>query len=339
MFTSGMVLFFWKNLMIFHARLENLPSSLGSLNLIHTALPDPPLPLSPLSILKICQFWLRFVVLISLCWLLCSFSVLLLLSSHPSPSFLSTMQTGLRAVLPIFCIWVKMAPSPLLNLLRERLIFSRMPLISLYIFAFVCLLVIYCCCKVDYQRYTISGAPSICQCRPCSSFSNLCREVQKSCHVERPESFSSFHNARFDTSLQPCRADIFWAASLQSDHDHSIWRSVAKISSIYGSPLRTGADARPVWARVSADSLRTTRGVFLRYAFMSFCQNFLISVYSCPLDMFGASIPVTPKKNRRAFGGSGVTTSSEWYDSKLPNCVDFDKQGMFLRCPPLINNF
>ena len=72
---------------------------------------------------------------------------------------------------------------------------------------------------------------------------------------------------------------------------------------------------------------------------MSFCQNFLISVYSCPLDMFGASIPVTPKKNRRAFGGSGVTTSSEWYDSKLPNCVDFDKQGMFLRCPPLINNF
>jgi len=38
--------------------------------------------------------------------------------------------------------------------------------------------------------------------------------------------------------------------------------------------------------------------------------------------------PITPKKNRRAFGGSSVAAASEWYDSKLPNCVDFDKTGM-----------
>ena len=39
--------------------------------------------------------------------------------------------------------------------------------------------------------------------------------------------------------------------------------------------------------------------------------------------------PVTPKKNMKAFGGTGAVASSEWYDSKLPNCVDFDKPGMY----------
>lgn len=46
------------------------------------------------------------------------------------------------------------------------------------------------------------------------------------------------------------------------------------------------------------------------------------------LDNFGISVPVTPKKNTRAFGGSGAAASSEWYDSKLPNCVDFNKPGV-----------
>ena len=50
------------------------------------------------------------------------------------------------------------------------------------------------------------------------------------------------------------------------------------------------------------------------------------------------STPVTPKKNTRAFGGSGVAAaSSEWYDAKLQNCIDFDKAGM--RQPfSIINN-
>ena len=42
------------------------------------------------------------------------------------------------------------------------------------------------------------------------------------------------------------------------------------------------------------------------------------------------SVPVTPKKSSRAFGGSGVAASSEWFDNKLPNCIDFDKPGMYL---------
>jgi hypothetical protein len=53
--------------------------------------------------------------------------------------------------------------------------------------------------------------------------------------------------------------------------------------------------------------------------------------------MFGAQIPVTPKKNTKAFGSSGATTSSEWFDSKVPNCVDFDKPSMFYICPALIS--
>ena len=54
-----------------------------------------------------------------------------------------------------------------------------------------------------------------------------------------------------------------------------------------------------------------------------------LSVYSyTSLDNFGMSVPVTPKKNTKAFGGSGLAASSEWYDNKLPNCVDFDKPSM-----------
>ena len=37
--------------------------------------------------------------------------------------------------------------------------------------------------------------------------------------------------------------------------------------------------------------------------------------------------PVTPRKNAKAFGGSGIATALEWFDSKLPNCVDFYKPG------------
>lgn len=48
------------------------------------------------------------------------------------------------------------------------------------------------------------------------------------------------------------------------------------------------------------------------------------------LDNFGMSNPVTPKKNMKAFGGSSASAvaSSEWYDAKLQNCIDFDKPSM-----------
>jgi hypothetical protein len=46
--------------------------------------------------------------------------------------------------------------------------------------------------------------------------------------------------------------------------------------------------------------------------------------------IFAFSVPVTPKKNTKAFGSSGATASVEWYDSKIPNCIDFDKPGMNL---------
>lgn len=53
-------------------------------------------------------------------------------------------------------------------------------------------------------------------------------------------------------------------------------------------------------------------------------------VHSRYSDNYGMSVPVTPKKNARAFGSSGAVASSEWYDSKLPNCVDFDKPSMYM---------
>src|SRR6266545_4114912 len=48
--------------------------------------------------------------------------------------------------------------------------------------------------------------------------------------------------------------------------------------------------------------------------------------------------PVTPKKNMKAFGGTGAIASSKWYDSKLPNCVDFDKLGMYCLSLSRTNN-
>lgn len=45
------------------------------------------------------------------------------------------------------------------------------------------------------------------------------------------------------------------------------------------------------------------------------------------LDLSSMLKPVTPKKNMRAFGASGASVASEWYDNKLPNCIDFDKPG------------
>ena len=44
------------------------------------------------------------------------------------------------------------------------------------------------------------------------------------------------------------------------------------------------------------------------------------------------STPVTPRKNVRAFGGSGGSGAAkpgEWFDSKIPNCIDFDKAGKY----------
>ena len=40
--------------------------------------------------------------------------------------------------------------------------------------------------------------------------------------------------------------------------------------------------------------------------------------------------PVTPRKNMKAFGGSGrIAMAHEWFDNKIPNCVDFDKVGEY----------
>jgi hypothetical protein len=35
----------------------------------------------------------------------------------------------------------------------------------------------------------------------------------------------------------------------------------------------------------------------------------------------------------KAFGGSGVAAAREWFDSKIPNCVDFDKAGEYFAQP------
>jgi hypothetical protein len=43
--------------------------------------------------------------------------------------------------------------------------------------------------------------------------------------------------------------------------------------------------------------------------------------------------PVTPRKNARAFGGSGFATAREWFDGKIANCVDFDKAGEYFAHP------
>jgi len=43
--------------------------------------------------------------------------------------------------------------------------------------------------------------------------------------------------------------------------------------------------------------------------------------------------PVTPRKNAKAFGGSGIAMAHEWFDSKLPNCIDFDKAGGYFTHP------
>ena len=42
--------------------------------------------------------------------------------------------------------------------------------------------------------------------------------------------------------------------------------------------------------------------------------------------------PVTPRKNAKAFGGSGGSGTAkphEWFDNKIPNCIDFDKAGEY----------
>lgn len=54
----------------------------------------------------------------------------------------------------------------------------------------------------------------------------------------------------------------------------------------------------------------------------------LIFILFLNLDNFGMSNPVTPKKNTKAFGGSGAAASSKWYDAKFQNCIDFDKPSM-----------
>ena len=46
--------------------------------------------------------------------------------------------------------------------------------------------------------------------------------------------------------------------------------------------------------------------------------------------------PVTPRKNAKAFGGSGGSRTAkprEWFDNKIPNCIDFDKAGEYFTHP------
>ena len=75
----------------------------------------------------------------------------------------------------------------------------------------------------------------------------------------------------------------------------------------------------PLWS--------TRRFKLFRYVALFINILFLVFILFLNLDNFGVSTPVTPKKNMRAFGGSGAAASSEWYDAKLQNCIDFDKAG------------
>jgi hypothetical protein len=71
----------------------------------------------------------------------------------------------------------------------------------------------------------------------------------------------------------------------------------------------------------------------------SLYSRYFLIFHACSpnLDLFGTSTPVTPKKNSRAFGSSGAAAgSSEWYDAKLQNCIDFDKPST---CPFFNNNY
>ena len=78
-----------------------------------------------------------------------------------------------------------------------------------------------------------------------------------------------------------------------------------------------------------ADPLWSMRGLYLsRYVAFFIDILLLMSILFLNLDNFAMSTPVTPKKNMKAFGGSGGVASSEWYDAKLQNCIDFDKAGM-----------
>jgi hypothetical protein len=69
-----------------------------------------------------------------------------------------------------------------------------------------------------------------------------------------------------------------------------------------------------------------------------FLSMFLVSILILSQENFGISNPVTPKKNSRAFGGSGATASSEWFDAKLQNCIDFDKPSMSFGYHDYTNN-
>ena len=51
----------------------------------------------------------------------------------------------------------------------------------------------------------------------------------------------------------------------------------------------------------------------------------IYTIFSLLIDVSAMFSPKSPKKNQRAFGGSGIASSCEWLDSKLPNCIDFDK--------------
>ena len=77
------------------------------------------------------------------------------------------------------------------------------------------------------------------------------------------------------------------------------------------------------------DPLWSTRGLYFSWYVAFFIDILLlVSILFLNLDNFGMSTPVTPKKNMKAFGGSGAAASSEWYDAKLQNCIDFDKASM-----------
>ena len=75
------------------------------------------------------------------------------------------------------------------------------------------------------------------------------------------------------------------------------------------------------------DAVWSTRGLFHQRSVVAFFRSTSFDIVLF-VDTSSTWKPDTPKKNARAFGGTGTTASPEWFDFKLPNCVDFDQPGM-----------
>lgn len=180
--------------------------------------------------------------------------------------------------------------------------------------------------QINQNCLAIRGASPICQCHCCPTFSNLYWRIQESCYVEWPKLLRHIYDAGIHTELQHYRAHHYWSAPLQGYHNNSLRWSMAWIPGVYGRPLWARWNAWSLWFWLLVDSLQSTWGISLCwYVNLSLLIHLSYSKIS---DAFAASTPVTPKKNTKAFSGLGAAASSEWYDAKIQNCIDFDKASM-----------